>query len=285
MKISCPNCNASGNIPDHAIPQEGRFLSCPKCKHGFTVSKPKATTETYELDACPACNYSTFGEDRFSTCPKCGVVIKAFIEKQRQEKQRVKEQELLVPKNVREPAPAPEPPRETIAQVSEIIDNMHPVNLIGWGAALAAVIILGLGIMGLMDYNANELKAQLSFQKDEQVSSWYVFRNYGLMPWLKTVYGLALLATSAFFLQHRAPALTAMTALVRALFVFVPLYLVVSFIFWILQPIPHTIGGYLIEIVNLVIMSALFCIPLYFVDNFLKDKRVVSVVKIPMKSE
>lgn len=279
MRISCPNCNASGNIPEHAIPQEGRFLSCPKCKHGFTVNKPKATTETYEVDVCPACNFSTFGDDRFSTCPKCGVGVKAFVERQRQEKQKIKEQELLAPRNGREDLP--EPPQDTVSHVTEMIDNLHPVNLIGWGCCLAALIILGMGIMNLLDYNPAELKAQLSYQRDEQVSGWYVFSHYGLMPWLKTLYGLILLATAAFFLQHRVAALRALTILLRALFVFVPLYLVISFISWILQPIPHTIGGYLIEIINMIIMSALFCIPLFLIDNFLKDKRVVSVVKIP----
>ena len=283
MKISCPNCNASGNIPEHAIPQEGRFLNCPKCNHGFTVSKPKATAETYEVDVCPACNFSTFGDDRFSTCPKCGVVVKAFVERQRQEKQKIKEQELLNPKSSRNELP-PEAPQETVSHVSEMIDNMHPVNLIGWGCALAAVIILGMGIMNLMDYNAAALQKQLSYQRDEQVSSWYVFSRYGLMPWLKTIYGLALLATTVFFLQHRAPALKMLSILLRTLFVFVPLYLIISFIAWILQPIPHTISGYFIEIINMVIMSALFCAPLFLTDNFLKDKRVVSIVKVPFQT-
>lgn len=283
MKISCPNCNASGNIPEHAIPQEGRFLNCPKCNHGFTVSKPKPTAETYEVDVCPACNFSTFGDDRFSTCPKCGVVVKAFVERQRQEKQKIKVQELLTPKNSRNEVPL-EAPQETVPHVSELIDNMHPVNLIGWGCALAAVIILGIGIMNLIDYNAAALQKQISYQRDEQVSGWYVFSRYGLMPWLKTIYGLALLATTVFFLQHRAPALKILSVLLRTLFVFVPLYLVICFIVWILQPIPHTISGYIIEIINMVIMSALFCIPLFLTDNFLKDKRVVSVVKLPFQS-
>jgi predicted Zn finger-like uncharacterized protein len=283
MKISCPNCNASGNIPEHAIPQEGRFLNCPKCNHGFTVSKPRPTAETYEVNVCPACNYSTERDDRFSTCPKCGVVVKAFVERQRQEKQKIKDQELLSPKSSRNEVP-PEAPQETVSPVSELIDNMHPVNLIGWGCALAAIVILGIGIMNLIDYNAAELQKQLSHQKDEQVSGWYVFSRYGLMPWLKTVYGLTLLAAAVFFLQHRAHALKMLSILLRALFVFVPLYLIICFVAWILQPIPHTISGYFIEILNMLIMSALFCVPLFLTDNFLKDKRVISVVKLPFQS-
>ena len=65
MKISCPKCGASGNLPDHEIPEEGRFLSCPKCKNGFDVKKPKATSNEYLVDVCPACAYSTFGDERF----------------------------------------------------------------------------------------------------------------------------------------------------------------------------------------------------------------------------
>ena len=60
MKITCPQCGANGNLPDHEIPEEGRFLSCPKCKHGFDVKKPKATVNEYLVDVCPAYLLSFF---------------------------------------------------------------------------------------------------------------------------------------------------------------------------------------------------------------------------------
>ena len=104
MKISCPSCNASGEIPFHAIPEEGRFLNCPRCNHGFTVTRPKNDPNLFLVDTCPACNYSSFGEERFENCPKCGVVIKTFMERQREEQRLLKEQELLEKKH----GPAPE---------------------------------------------------------------------------------------------------------------------------------------------------------------------------------
>src|SRR6185369_5754296 len=134
MKISCPKCNASGNIPDHEIPEDGRFLSCPKCKHGFDVKKPKATSDEYLVDVCPACAFSTFGEERFGTCPKCGVVIKAYIDRQREDKARARDQELLTRKYVRDDTPPPV--TEEASPVADFVDNLHPVNLIGWGCSL-----------------------------------------------------------------------------------------------------------------------------------------------------
>jgi predicted Zn finger-like uncharacterized protein len=109
MKITCPECGDSGNLPDHEIPEEGRFLNCPKCKHGFDVKKPKATVNEYLVDVCPACSYSTFGDESFGTCPKCGVFIKSFIDRQREEMARVREQELLNRKFSRDISPAPMP--------------------------------------------------------------------------------------------------------------------------------------------------------------------------------
>jgi len=147
MKISCPKCGASGNLPDHEIPEEGRFLNCPKCKTGFDVKKPRATSNEYLVDACPACAYSTFGDERFSTCPKCGVFIKTFVDRQREEMARARDQELLTRKFARDTAPVPSMPiiqsssmaapaatpvSESIA-IGEFIENLHPVNLVGWG--------------------------------------------------------------------------------------------------------------------------------------------------------
>ena len=72
MKISCPKCNASGSIPDHEVPESGRFISCPRCNEGFTVTKPRAGNDVYLVDTCPSCGFSTFGDETFGTCPKCG---------------------------------------------------------------------------------------------------------------------------------------------------------------------------------------------------------------------
>jgi len=292
MKISCPKCGASGTLPDHEIPEEGRFLSCPKCKHGFDVKKPKATSNEYLVDVCPACAYSTFGDERFGTCPKCGVLIKAYIDRQREEMTRAREQELLNRKFSRDISPAPmagvpssstvqsaAPAAESIA-IGEFIENLHPVNLIGWGCALVAVVIFVMGFFGMFDYYGNDIQAKLSEQRDEQVSAWYVFLHYGLVPWIMVLYGGALLAASIFFVKRQKQALQALAWLLWAAIVYVPLSMTVNYVRWWIEPIPHTWGGYFIGLFNILFMAALVGIPLYLLINFLDDKRIRSVVKL-----
>ncbi len=292
MKISCPKCSASGNIPDHEIPEEGRFLSCPRCKHGFDVKKPRATTSEYQVDVCPACAYSTFGDERFGTCPKCGVVIKAFIDRQREEMTRAREQEILTRKFSRDispvsmpgsvmpsssPAPAPESKH---IDISELIENLHPVNLIGWGCTAIAAVIILLGLMGMLDYYGDDIQAKLSAQRDMQVSAWYVFFHYGMLPWIQVLYGGALLASAIYFLKHLALARQALTWLMWAVIAFVPVSMAVKFVCWWIEPIPHTWGGYSIELLNIIFISALIGAPLYILIRFLEDRRITSVVKL-----
>jgi predicted Zn finger-like uncharacterized protein len=296
MKIICPQCNAAGNIPDHEIPEEGRFLSCPRCKHGFDVKKPKATTSEYKVDVCPACAYSTFGDERFATCPKCGVVIKAFIDRQREEMARAREQEVLTRKFSRDispasmpnmpmsssfpsPSPSPEPESKSI-DIGELIENLHPVNLIGWGCSAVAVVVTILGIMGLVDYFGEDIQAKLTAQREEQVSAWYVFIHFGLVPWIQFLYGGALLVASAYFLKHLALARQALTWLLWAVIAYVPLSMTVSFINWWIKPIPHTWSGYLIEFFNILFISALIGIPVFILIRYLEERRITSVVKL-----
>jgi predicted Zn finger-like uncharacterized protein len=278
MKIVCPNCNASGSIPEHVIPEDGHFLDCPRCKHGFTVMRPRATSESYLVDTCPACNYSTFGEERFETCPKCGVLIKTCLERQREEQRIVKEQVLLAKTYSHDDETAP--PEETVSPVAEFIDSLHPVNLVGWGCGVAAIIIFCMGAWGVLDYDANALKEQISALQDEPVSTWYVFSRFGLIPWIKMLFGAATMVTVYFFLQRRVVALKLLTILVRMVMGFIPLYLLICFVSWVLQPISHSVSGYFVEIINIVFMVALFGIPLALLDRFLRDRRIVSIVKL-----
>jgi len=294
MKITCPKCGANGNLPDHEIPEEGRFLSCPKCKHGFDVKKPKATVNEYLVDSCPACAYSTFGEERFGTCPKCGVLIKAFVDRQREEMARVREQEVLNRKFTRDVSPpppmpmpgspslssSPAPSHDSSIAIGDFIESLHPVNLVGWGCSLAAVVIFLIGFFGMFDYYGNDIQAKLTEQREEQVSAWYVFLHYGMIPWILVLYGGALLAVSTLFLKRQAQARQALGWLLWAVIVYVPVSMTVSFVRWWIEPISHTWSGYLIGIFNILFMTALVGIPLYLLINFLDDKRIRSVVKL-----
>ena len=277
MKITCPNCNATGNIPEHEIPEAGRFLNCPRCKQGFTVAKPRPAADSYLVDTCPACNYSDFGDDRFETCPRCGVFVKTWVERQREEKTRIREQELLTKTHGNDQLLAPEV--EALPAAAAFIDKLHPVNLIGWGCGLAAALIFAMGLMGLLDYDAVSIREQLSAKLNEQVSTWYVFSRFGLLPWLETLYGAATLIVAIFFLQKQAMAFKTLSLLLRMLMAFIPLYMIVSFIVWVMQPISHSLVGYLVEIVNIVFMTALFGLPIFALDRYLHDKRIASIFK------
>ena len=278
MKIVCPNCNATGTIPDHEISDQGRFLNCPRCQHGFTVRKPRPEDNAYLVDTCPSCNFSTFGDESFSTCPKCGVNVKAFVDRQREEAQRLRDQELLTKKYTHNEEPPPPEP-ETSA-VADFIETLHPVNLIGWGISLAAVIIAVIGLWGLAGYYGSDIQAQLSAQRDEPVSGWYVFLHYGALPWVKTLYGAALLAAGVLFLRRSAKSIKPLTQLLLAAMLFVPVYFVSGFIAWIMVPIPHSISGYFTQVVNVVFMSALWCVPLFLLVRYLADRRITSVVRL-----
>ncbi|MBN1574727.1 MAG: zinc-ribbon domain-containing protein [Deltaproteobacteria bacterium] len=39
MKVKCNNCGFEGNIADSLIPDDGKKVSCPKCKTSFVVNK------------------------------------------------------------------------------------------------------------------------------------------------------------------------------------------------------------------------------------------------------
>ena len=279
MKISCPKCNASGSIPDHEVPESGRFLSCPRCHEGFTVTKPRAGKDVYLVDTCPACSFSTFGDETFSSCPKCGVSVKAFVERQREE-QLLKHNQELLGKKLNNVEIAQTQPEAAPVNVADFIENLHPVNLISWGVAAVAIIILGIGLMGVSGYDGAKIQALLMEERDEPVSALYVFLHHGLLHWVKLLYGAIALAVSLLFMKRLKTGLQALSVLLWATIALVPLSYVIGFINWVLAPIPHAISGYLIEIFNIIFMSALAGVPLYLLERYLHERKITSVVNL-----
>jgi predicted Zn finger-like uncharacterized protein len=279
MKISCPKCNATGTIPDHEVPESGRFISCPRCNEGFTVSKPRSDNDAYLVDTCPSCGFGTFNDGTFGTCPKCGVVIKTFVERQREEQMLKRNEELLGKKfnNIEIAQPAPEAAANPFV---DFIDNLHPVNLIGWGVAAVAILIICIGLWGVIGYDSARIQAMLIEERGEQVSGLHVFMHYGLLHWAKLMYGLVALTISIMFMKRLKPALRVLSILLWATMVLVPLSYIIGFIYWVLAPIPHTISGYLIEILNILFMSALVGMPLYLLERYLHERKITSVVSL-----
>lgn len=277
MKISCPKCHAGGTIPDHEVPESGRFITCPRCNEGYTVTRPRSGNDVYLVDTCPSCSFSTFGAGTFGTCPKCGIAIRTFVERQREEQLLKRNQEPPGKKLNNVEAAAP-PPETVAAPVADFIANLHPVSLIGWGVAAAALIVIGIGLWGVIGYDGARIQALLLEEREEQVSGLYVFLHHALLHWVILIYGVISLVVSLLFIKRLKIALRALSGLIWATILLVPLSYIISFISWVLSPIPHTISGYLIEIMNILFMSALAGVPLYLLESYLHKRKITSVV-------
>ena len=92
MKLICPHCNFSREIPDEKIPDRPVKVTCPKCEQGFTFDKGAAVAASaFDEDfgaaakagfapaaepppartVCPACGLEQTATDR---CEGCGVI-------------------------------------------------------------------------------------------------------------------------------------------------------------------------------------------------------------------
>ena len=279
MKISCPKCHASGTLPEHEVPESGRFITCPRCKEGFTVAKPRPENNAYRVDTCPSCGYSTFGDEAFSACPKCGVVVKTFVERQREEQLLKHNQELLGKKHTNGEASLPLP-EVTTSTVTEIINNLHPVNLISWGVAAVAIVVFCMGLWGIIGFDTVKIQESLLLERDEQFSRLSVFLHYGLIHWVKLLYGITAMTIAVLFMKRLKLGLRALSYLLWATIVLVPMLYTITFIYWILGPISHSISGYFINSMEIIFIGALVGVPLYLLDQYLHERAITSVVTL-----
>lgn len=279
MRIECPHCKASGTINDLEIPDEGRYLSCPRCKESFQIKKPRRRmTSAYATNTCPACGYSTCCEEVFDQCPQCGVVVKDLMEQKLARQAQKREQQpaagpLMPPLPVGgsryQPSDAVEErPRLTLAGFA---NGFEPVAAIGWGAVLLAAVMLGGGLTGVLQYHNTDIQAQLSRQTLEPVSAWLVFWGYGFWPWVATLFGGALLAAAFGFLTRQPWGLRAMEGAVLAAVVLALLYELAGYVVWVVKSIAPPWWAYLVELVSVVLISSLCVVPLLFLLTYLRS--------------
>ena len=278
MRIECPKCHASGTINDHEIPDEGRFLACPRCKENFQIVKPrKKVTSAFATNTCPSCGYSTFCEEVFDDCPHCGMAVREIIERKRKEDAQKREHKnhvadvilpVVPPIGSRLKVPAAVDEKEK-ASIANFANGFEPVAAIGWGAAVFAAIILVMGGLGLVHYLGTDIQTTLSEQSVEQVSAWHVFWGYGFLPWLETLLGVILMTASLGFLQRATWGLQAMQRAVTVSLILVPGYELTQYVVWIVKSIAPPWWAYLVECMSAVIVSTLFMVPLFFLLRYL----------------
>jgi hypothetical protein len=79
MKITCPGCQWSTEVPEEKVPAGGANAICPKCRNKFPVSREAASAPKPEF-CCPKCGTAQAESD---ACINCHVIFAKYAEKQR----------------------------------------------------------------------------------------------------------------------------------------------------------------------------------------------------------
>ena len=202
MKIECPSCHLSGNINAQDIPHEGRNVNCPRCKASFRVEGTKAADEAqYQMSMCPECQYSTYSEETFSVCPRCGLSGKGFQERRRREQEAERLQADLESLQQSYRNPDLVKPEEENQEAPTVIPQ--PVRLTGWACIAVGLALFVYGTYGLADYYGKDWRAILSEPLLEPLSRTAVFFRLGFIPWLITLFGTGLMVVASQFLRLR----------------------------------------------------------------------------------
>lgn len=195
-------------------------MRCPRCKTGFHVAKPPLPSDSrYLMNTCPVCQYSTFTEEMFAVCPKCGhsgsdyrKVLRKVQEsaqtlrdiQEKQLKQEDVERQMLdyeaLHPSSRNPDLVSAPIEGAARQKSKVPE---PVRRTGWFTIAAGGFFLIYGFAGLMNYYAKDWQAILSEPLLEPLSKTRVFFILGFLPWLRTLVGAWSIAVASQFLNLR----------------------------------------------------------------------------------
>lgn len=300
MNIQCPNCKITGRISDAKIPPEGLFMNCPKCKTGFEVKKTAANNWQETMSECPVCKYSTFSEERFDICPKCGLVIKEFLAQQREKKGHGEKAsaELKTPPDERKSASAGERLRmeEELRRFEEeqrarrtytIQDTMNaaadevpvvaadiplPVKIIGWLSIAVATLLIILGGKGLNAYGAWAPPEEAYLE--EPPSKLMVFLTYGLLPIVQLCLGVLALIFSSQYLKLRAWARDCLEKTCWAGFAVALIYEITMFVLYVRKSSSGAgFGYYAVGVIDMLLMTALWSAPILVAVRFLREQK------------
>lgn len=232
MKIECPGCKLSGNIDDANVPATGLAMTCPRCKQKFIVEKSasQASGAVAMLDTCPACQYATFSEEKFSVCPQCGLVVadyqKKLLESRKADAARQKSAPPQRKSQVQDELPTASLSEEDrrrdeemrrkhgldkipgVVEIAESeiarqqMETPLPVFIVGWGTvalAIAFMIYSGYGISEYLE-KVKEVKAALEALENAQSPASLVFQ-FLLFPVLTMIYAPLMLFFAIKFMS------------------------------------------------------------------------------------
>jgi predicted Zn finger-like uncharacterized protein len=207
MKIECPSCHLSGKVNELELPPDGREMKCPRCKAAFHVNRPPPPAGKQDLmSMCPACQYSTFTDEMFAVCPKCGLVGSEYrhnLRKQKENDQMLRDEELMTRSHRNPDLVAPQQDEA----ISEFSRAPQPIRVTGWICVAIGGVLLLYGLSGLLAYYSKDWQAVLSEQLLEPISETSVFFRLGFIPWLITLFSAYFIATATLFLRLRTGSL------------------------------------------------------------------------------
>jgi predicted Zn finger-like uncharacterized protein len=203
MKIECPSCRLTGDINEIELPPEGGLINCPRCKNRFHVAKPAPPAKKgHMMNTCPVCQYSTFTDEMFSTCPKCGATGTNYQEmlKKKAEREQIRRDQDVLNRSLRNPDLFVPPPPEEAPTPSKP-RTPDPVRIAGGISAAVGAVFLIYGFTGLANYYSKDWQAILSEPLLEPISKTSLFFRLGFLPWLRTLFGVSFVAMSILFLM------------------------------------------------------------------------------------
>ncbi len=286
MKIQCPNCKITGQISDAKVPAEGIMLNCPKCRTPFRVKRDAASGWQSGdcMSICPGCNYSTFSDETFDVCPKCGLVAREYNaklrEKGQQEEQtreeerlRLEEEKALRKYGIIEDGPKAQP------AVPSVADIPPAIQLAGWTVVSVALLLLVFGVKGLYAFYAAIGTEAADPAIEEPRTTAVLFLELGLLPAFQTVFGLVALVAGSQLLKLRAWARNALEWAAWGGVAFMTGDELFNLATWIRRSSSTpTVSYYAIGILSALGMLALWIAPLLFLIRFLRGKVVKNAV-------
>ncbi len=302
MKIECPSCKLTGNINEATVPATGLAMTCPRCKANFTALRPVAGSGSAGamVDSCPSCQYATFSEEKFSTCPKCGLVVADYLRKQQEARdvqksrpqapasgrpahqpppvelsveQRKKEEESRRKYGIDKVAESQLPPE--VLAVNSYDSTPLPVMIVGWITVIAGILLIIYGVSGLLEFAGKLKEAKVAIQAgDEALTTSNLVLEFGIIPAIIIVYSLTMIFFGSQFLLLKRWSLKALGFGAWAGICLAAVMELTDMIAWCRRASDSaSIGYYATGILGGVLLAALWIVPLLVLAEYLKSEQ------------